>query len=134
MDTNIVSEFMKLRPDGRIRRWYESVKDQKLYLSVITVGEIRKGIETAADGRRKENLDTWLRIEIPRMVDDHFLPVTRAIAARWGRLLAHLPPDAPAVDALLAATAIEHNLHLVTRNKKHFHFPGLLVVDPWDTN
>jgi toxin FitB len=131
LDTNVVSELVRKRPDVRVLRWIQAVPDGALHLSVLSIGEIRAGVERLADGARKERLRLWLEQDLPSWFESRLLPVSAAVADRWGSLLAAVPRPAAAIDSLLAATARHHELRLVTRNERDFEFPGLEVVNPW---
>ena len=131
LDTNVISELVRAKPDARVVAWFREVPDETLHLSVLTLGEIRKGVEGLAAGARKEKLRVWLETELPGWFGDRLLAVDAAVADRWGRLLAQVGRPVAAVDSLLAATALHHELRLVTRNTADFDFPGLEVVDPW---
>jgi len=100
-------------------------------VSVLTLGELRKGIERLADKKRKEKLRLWLEHELPAWFEGRVLPVNLAVAERWGRLLAEMGRPVPAIDSLLAATALHYELRLVTRNTGDFDYPGLEVINPW---
>ncbi len=102
-----------------------------LYLSVLTVGELRKGIEAMTAGLRKQQLLDWLDVELPAFFANRLLPVDLKVAERWGKLLSQGGRPLPAIDSLLAATALTHDLTLVTRNVRDFQFSGLAVIDPW---
>lgn len=131
LDTNVVSELVRSRPDRRVVEWIQGVPDGALYLSVLTLGEIRNGIEGLPAGHRKERLTLWLERELPAWFEDRLLTVTAAIAHRWGRLVAAAGRPVPAIDSLLAATALGHGLRLATRNEADFRFPELAIVNPW---
>lgn len=131
LDTNVISELPRRRPSSAVLRWFETVRHERLYLSVITVGEIRKGIEMLPAGARKQKLNVWFEHELSEFVGHKLLSVDRAIADRWGRLLAESLRSVSVIDALLAATALVHNLRLVTRNMDHYKFRGLMIVNPW---
>lgn len=133
LDTNVISELVRKRPSPRVLRWFENAPDETLHLSALTVGEIRHGIERMEDGRRKERLRLWLEQDLPGWFEDRILPVTTAVADRWGRLLAKFSRPLPAVDSLLAATALHHELRVVTRNDSDFAAFGLDLVNPWRT-
>ena len=102
-----------------------------LFLSVLTLGEIRKGLERVSDGERRLKLLDWLEIELPAFFTGRILSVDIPVADRWGRLQVEVGRPVPAVDSLLAATALHHELRLVTRNEKDFEYPGLEVINPW---
>lgn len=131
LDTNVVSELVRTRPSRALVTWFEAVPDSALHLSVLTLGEIRKGVETVTEGARKQKLRLWLEQDLPAWFEDRLLPVDAAVADRWGRLVAAAGRPVAAIDSLLAATALVHDLRIVTRNAADFRFPGLEVVDPW---
>jgi predicted nucleic acid-binding protein len=131
LDTNVVSELVRKKPSPRVVRWFDEVPDDALHLSTLTVGEIRKGVERLADGRRKERLRLWLEQDVPAWFEDRILPVTVAVADRWGRVLASIGRPTPAIDGLLAATALHHELRLVTRDEGDFAVFGPEIVNPW---
>jgi len=132
VDTNVVAELARRVPDPRVVAWFGAVPDTALHLSVLTLGELRKGVESLAEVRRKERLRDWLEHDLTEWFGDRLLPVSAPIADRWGRLLAQAGRPMPAIDSLLAATAIHHGLRMVTRNEKDFDFPGLEVINPWN--
>jgi toxin FitB len=136
LDTNVISEWVRPRPDPGIVRWLDEVDEDRTYLSVITLGELRKGVDRLADGRRRERLDRWLAGELPDRFSGRLLPVDAAIADEWGRLLARAEKagrPADGVDALIGATAKVHGLQVVTRNTAHFRQAGIGVISPWVT-
>jgi hypothetical protein len=98
---------------------------------VLTLGELRKGIEGIAEGERKRHLLDWMAVDLPAYFAGRILQVDAVVADRWGRLVAEARRPMPAIDSLLAATALTHGLTLVTRNLKDFQHPGLQVLDPW---
>ncbi len=131
LDTNIISELRrKQRADVGVLEWFKSEPDADLYLSVMTLGEIRKGIEQLRrrDVTQAQNLARWAT-QVERQFSDKILPVTLGIADRWGRFLAIRP--LPQVDALIAATAHEHDLTVVTRNASDFDGLGIRVLNPF---
>lgn len=133
LDTNVISELVRPQPDAGVVRWFDGVPEVALHLSVLSLGEIRKGVERLAPGDRRERLRLWLEQDLPAWFEDRLLPVSADVADRWGRLLAEAGRPLPAVDSLLAATALSHGLRLVTRNTGDFRVPGLEVIDPWRT-
>lgn len=130
VDTCVLSELRRPRCDPAVLAWFEGVSSADLYLSVITVGEIRRGIELhrTKDPVAAAHLERWL-IGLERHYSDRVLPITGAIADRWGRLSLHQPM--PVSDGLIAATALEEKLTLVTRNVKDFARSGVPLVDPF---
>lgn len=133
LDTNVVSELARTEPTPRVVRWFRDVPSDALHVSVLSLGEIRRGVERLAAGARREKLRVWLEAELPDWFEDRVLSIDAAVADRWGRLLVETGRPVPAVDSLLAATALYHELRFVTRNKADFDFPGLDVVDPWSS-
>jgi hypothetical protein len=132
IDTNVISELRKGgRADARVLRWYESVADSDLYLSVLVLGEIRRGLERtrSRDTTQAAVLERWLR-EVRDAFGARVLPVSQAIAEEWGRMNALRP--LPTVDSLLAATAKVHGLTLVTRNVADVADTGTECLNPFD--
>jgi hypothetical protein len=134
LDTNVVSELARSRPEQSVVEWISGVADEALFLSVLTLGELRKGVESLPRGGRRERLRTWLETELTGWFGDRLLAVDAAVADRWGRLVAEAKPTPAAIDSLLAATALHHDLRFVTRNVRDFGFPGLEVVNPWKSS
>lgn len=131
LDTNVLSELRKgPRANARVRAWIEPIRDDEIFLSVLVLGEIRKGIERVRrrDPRGAAALDRWLE-SIRRDHADRVLPVDVAVAERWGELDAAGP--LPAIDGLLAATAVTHDLVLVTRNVRDVRRTGVACLDPF---
>lgn len=131
VDTNVLSELRRSNPDADVVRWLEGRPATTLYLSVLTLGELRKGIEMFPEGTRKRRLLDWLEVDLPGFFIGRLLPIDAQIADRWGHLVAQAGRPLPAIDSLLAATALTHGLTLVTRNRRDFQHPGLVVIDPW---
>jgi len=134
LDTNIVSELRRKQPEPRVLRWFEQVSDDKLYLSVLTIGEIRRGIERLTEPAQQRRLTDWLEGVLLPWLGSQLLPVNLAVAECWGRLCAAAGRPLPTIDSLLAATALEHGLILVTRNLGDFDLPGIRVLNPWQEN
>ena len=131
VDTNVLSELRRRDPDPNVVRWLDGRPATTLYLSVLTLGELRKGIEALPEGARKRRLLDWLEVELPGFFAGRVLPIDSRVADRWGHLLAQCGRPLPAIDSLLAATALIHGLALVTRNVRDFQYQGLVVIDPW---
>jgi len=135
LDTNIPSEFRNPRPEPRVVKWVDSVAEDSVFISVITLGEIRKGCELLDLGKRRKELEQWLDVEVREWFAGRILPVTDAIAERWGRMEAQrqrlgLPLNT--ADGQIAATALEHGLTLVTRNVNDFRDLGVAVFNLWN--
>jgi predicted nucleic acid-binding protein len=132
LDTNVISEHSRTRPNTRVLAWLRTLPVEEQYLSVLTLGEVRNGIERLDDAPRRERLRRWLERDLQDFFGRRLLDVTPAVADRWGRLRAAMRRPVPAIDSLLAATALHYDLRLVTRNEPDFlQFPGLVVVNPW---
>jgi predicted nucleic acid-binding protein len=132
IDTNVLSELSKRHPDQVVVNWFAKRPGSSLYLSVLTIGELRKGIlAMRRDDPRKTALLDWLEHELPRYFDGRILPIDMNVANRWGQICAIAKRPLPAIDSLLAATAMAHDLMLVTRNARDFNVSGIVVVDPW---
>lgn len=131
LDTNVLSELRRRVPDPAVVAWVEGRPASTFFLSVLTLGEIRRGIESLGDERRRLRLLDWLEAQVPAFFSGRILAVDLPVADRWGRLLAQAGRPLPAIDSLLAATALQHGLRLVTRNVRDFAFPGLELINPW---
>lgn len=131
LDTNVLSELRRKLPDPGVARWIRDRPASTLYLSVLTLGELRKGVEAMADASRRLTLLDWLETELPAFFAGRILPVDAAVADRWGRMLAQAGRPVAAIDSLLAATAQRHGLILVTRNVRDVADLGVQVLNPW---
>ena len=132
IDTNIISEVRKgERCDPNVASWYEKIEDASLYLSVLVIGEIRKGIERVRpkDNAKANAIENWL-VAVYRDFDERILPIDRAVANEWGRLNANRP--VPVIDGLLAATAKIHRMTLVTRNTADIADLGVHILNPFE--
>ncbi|MBA3033123.1 MAG: type II toxin-antitoxin system VapC family toxin [Gammaproteobacteria bacterium] len=133
LDTVIISELRKRKTDTGVLRWISSQSDEQLFLSVVTLGEIERGIEKQRklDPDFADELSVWIE-SLANNYADRILPVTPVIARCWGRLSARLGHDG--ADLLIAATALTHGLTVVTRNISHFKPAGVAVLDPFNEN
>ena len=136
LDTNVLSEFSRsaVPPDQNVKRWMESAHPHTLFSSVLSIGEIRKGIELLVLGKKRSELERWIDSDLNGWFGDNLLPVTKAISNRWGILAAKLQQQGKTpgnIDGLLAATAFEHGLTVATRNTRHFEDMGVNIFDPW---
>jgi predicted nucleic acid-binding protein len=131
IDTNVLSELRNRNADAKVVAWMQARPRQSLYLSVLSLGEIRKGIEGVADASFRQTLTDWLEVEVPNYFLGRLLPIDAAVADCWGRVQATAGRTLPVIDALMAATALQHDLTLVTRNVKDFTGLGLRFVNPW---
>jgi len=131
LDTNVLSELRRKTPNAGVVEWFARRPASTLFLSVLTLGELRKGVEGMADADRRTALLDWLEAELPIFFTGRILSVDVQVADRWGRLMAAAKRPVPAIDSLLAATAAHHGLSLVTRNVRDFVDSGLDVINPW---
>ena len=134
LDTNVISELVKPAPHHAVVDWVASTDEDLMFLSVLTVGEIRKGIMGLRAGSRRTRLESWLETGLRARFSGRILPVDEAVADRWGTAAARAAARGrplPVIDGLLAATAVHHNLTFVTRNVSQVEAAGVLVFDPW---
>lgn len=134
LDINCISEIVAPKPDPNVLNWMDTMDEDLLHLSVLTLGEIRKGIAKLGQGARRSRLETWLEIELHARFSGRILPIDAAIADRWGLLAEEAKRKGKplsTVDALLAATALHHNLTMVTRNVPDFTGLSISVLSPW---
>jgi predicted nucleic acid-binding protein len=131
LDTCVLSELRKPKPHPGVVTWLAGIQPEEAFLSVLTLGEIRRGIELrrAKDQATARSLERWL-LGLEAHYADRILPVTAAVADRWGRLSPAQP--LPVTDGLIAATALEHKLTVVTRNTEDFARSGVGVLDPFE--
>jgi toxin FitB len=137
LDTNIISELVKPRPEPSVTAWIEGTDESLLYLSVLTLGEIRRGIAALPQSRRRAALEAWLDKDLRARFEDRILVIDHEVADRWGLLSAAARNSGnalPVIDGLLAATALEHNLTLVTRDTGQIPTMGVAVFNPWQNN
>jgi predicted nucleic acid-binding protein len=137
LDTNIISELVKPKPEANVTEWIENTDESRLYLSVLTLGEIRSGIAALPQSRRRATLEAWLDKNLRARFAGRILVIDQEVADRWGLLTAAARNSGivlPVIDGLLAATALEHNLTLVTRNTGQIPSRGVAVFNPWQKN
>ena len=134
LDTCVISEFSKARPSSQVIDWIEGCDEETLFMSVLTIGELARGIARLPKSTRRAGLEHWLHAEIVPKFADRVLPITDRIATLWGQ--ASGAADAkgrpvPTVDGLIAATAVIHDCTVVTRNRQDFEHSGARYFDPW---
>jgi toxin FitB len=137
LDTNIISELVKPRPAPSVTAWIEATDESLLYLSVLTLGEIRRGIAALPQSRRRVTLEAWLEKDLRARFEGRILDIDQEVADRWGVLTATARRSGiliPVIDGLLAATALEHNLTFVTRGTGQIPSLGIAVFNPWQNN
>ncbi len=134
LDTNIPSELTRPVPEPRLVQWLDAADDETLFLSVISLAEIRKGLRTMEPGQRRTGIVEWVDGVLLPWFDSRILPVTKSIAERWGDVAGAAQLQGVAVgmaDGLIAVTALEMDLVVVTRNTRHFEGLGVRVCNPW---
>ncbi|MDI3341783.1 MAG: type II toxin-antitoxin system VapC family toxin [Sphaerobacter sp.] len=133
LDTCVLSEVQRPQGNARVRQAVEALEPDQLFLSVITIGEISNGIALLPDGRRRRELAAWLS-RLERDAAEQILGIDAETAHIWGEITARAQAAGviiPASDGLIAATALRHGLHLMTRNTRHLAASGALIIDPW---
>jgi predicted nucleic acid-binding protein len=134
LDTNVISELVAAQPDENVAHWIDSVDPERVFLSVITIGELKRGIEKLPDSRRKGQLDRWLNEDLLVRFQDHLLAIDVDVMLAWGDLTARLEAvgkPMPAIDSLIAASTAQSGFTLVTRNVADFAHTGISVFNPW---
>ncbi|WPC67492.1 type II toxin-antitoxin system VapC family toxin [Rhodoferax ferrireducens] len=132
LDTNVISETVRAAPDPSVMRWLDSLEPEQLYVSVLSLGEIRKGALAVADKRRRDKLLAWLHNKLPEWFENRVLPIDAAVCERWADLMVKAGTPTPAIDSLLAATAAHVGLVVATRNVRDFVRLEVGVFNPWE--
>lgn len=135
LDTNVLSEAARTDPNPGLARWLREQSTLDLCISVLTLGEIRKGVLLLPEGPKRERLHEWLRAELTRQFTNRILPVDQGVALAWGRLAAESRASGrrlPVTDGLLLATAARHDLTFVTRSGRDCGDRGVPVLNPWN--
>jgi tRNA(fMet)-specific endonuclease VapC len=134
LDTNVISELIARQPNQKVLDWLDSLDPSTVYLSVVTIGEIRKGIEKLPPSKRKDALQTWLETDLLLRFHGNILDISVEIMLIWGELTGRLENQGKpiaALDALIAATALQGKLRLITRNNSDFQHTGATIDNPW---
>jgi predicted nucleic acid-binding protein len=134
LDTNVVSEWVRPQPDRNVISWLAEVDEDRVFISVISFAEIRRGVEMLMAGRRRERLANWLAEELPLRFEERILDIDPRVAETWGVVMARgqkIGLTLGSMDAFVAATAEAHRLTLATRNVKDFQPLGISLLDPW---
>jgi len=135
LDTCVVSELVARQPNQKVVEFADTLDSDDVYLSIITVGEITKGIEKLSKSKRKQELQTWLREDLLIRFDGKIVPLDADVLMEWGALSARMESSGrtmPAIDSLIAATALAHQFKLVTLNVDDFEGTGVEIVNPWE--
>ncbi|MEA5507677.1 type II toxin-antitoxin system VapC family toxin [Halotia wernerae UHCC 0503] len=134
LDTCLISELVAKQPNQQVLDWLDAQVPETLYLSVITIGEIAKGISKLSASKRKESLVTWLNETLPNRFEHRILSIDISTMMLWGSLAGQLELSGrplPVMDSLIAAIALQNSLSLVTRNENDFAGTGVVIVNPW---
>lgn len=135
IDTNVLSEYNRPGiPDAGVRSWLQTTTRELQHVSVITLAEIQKGIELLAPGKRRDQLDLWLKQDLEAWFSGRILHVDRQVARQWASVVAQgirTGRPIPTIDSLIAATALVHDLVIVTRNVRDFQTTGAATLNPW---
>jgi toxin FitB len=135
LDTSLISELVKSKPQRSVLDWVEACDEHSLFLSVLTLGELQKGVTKLAQSKRKEFLQSWISNDLIQRFRGRILSVDEEVAVVWGRIQGEAERRGrpmPAVDSLIAATAFAHQLTVVTRNSSDIEKSGVSVFNPWN--
>ncbi|MCA1373324.1 MULTISPECIES: type II toxin-antitoxin system VapC family toxin [unclassified Bradyrhizobium] len=135
LDTNVLSEVQRPAPSPKVVAWLDRIDEDRAFISVTSIAELRRGIALLEDGRRRTALAAWLAHDLPARFAERVLPIDQTVAERWGDLMAQSRKSGVALsvmDGFFAATALVNDLTLVTRNVKDFAAFGVPLLNPWD--
>ncbi|WP_448041642.1 PIN domain-containing protein [Bradyrhizobium liaoningense] len=135
LDTNVLSEVQRPVPSPKVVAWLDAIDEDRAFISVASIAELRRGIALLEDGRRRTALAAWLAHDLPARFAERVLPIDQTVAERWGDLMAQSRRSGvalPVMDGFFAATALVNDLMLVTRNVKDFAAFGVALLNPWD--
>ena len=135
LDTCVLSEFIRRKPEQKVVHWVDSIDEDKLFLSVITIGEIQHCIVRLPESHRKNDLLVWLNNELIKRFDQRIIPVDTPTMLLWGNLIAKMESTGQpmaVMDSLIIATALQNNLIVATRNVSDFLPCGVQVINPWE--
>jgi toxin FitB len=134
LDTNVLSEVTKPSPDEGVLRWIHGLDEDRTFISIVSIAEIRRGVALMDNGRKRDALGEWLAHDLPQRFENRIIPVEGAVALAWGDLMALAKQSGrglASMDGLIAATAVAHQLTLATRNTKDFEGFGVDIINPW---
>jgi toxin FitB len=135
LDTCVVSEATRKIPHPKVLRWMEDQDESNLYLSVLTLGELEKGISKLPDSKKKRRIRQWLEKDLRQRFQDRLLPISERVATQWGQIQGHaekIGRKLPTLDSLIAATALTHDLTVVTRDSQAIEASGAKIFNPWE--
>ena len=134
LDTCIISELSKKTPNNKVIRWIKDKHETDLFMSVLTLGEIQKGITKLEDSKKKRELVKWIESDLPQRFEKRILPVTDYVSRKWGEiqgLAEQQGNEMPVIDSLIAATGLTYNLEVITRNTEDMKASGVQLFNPW---
>ena len=134
LDTNVISELISKQPNKKVMEWLDRLDPNTIYLSVVTIGEIRKGIEKLPPSKRRDAVKEWLEADLLLRFQGRILEITAEVMLIWGELTGRLENEGrpiTAIDSLIAAIALQGNYCLVTRNEHDFQHTGVTIINPW---
>lgn len=134
LDTCVISEALRPNPSGKVVQWIEQEEESNFYISVLTIGELHKGIEKMADSRRKKALHNWVENDLKERFRNRIINIDMHVAMQWGKIQGTAERSGktmPAIDSLIAATALTHHLTVVTRNTVDMEASGVALLNPW---
>ncbi len=134
LDTCVISELIKKQPNQKVVTWIDNIDENNLYFSVITIGEIQKGIEKLPQSKRKQELEMWLNQDLLLRFRNRIITVDLSLMITWGKLIGQLEKQGQpisALDSIIAASALHYNYYLVTRNEKDFKPTKVKIINPW---
>ncbi len=134
LDTCVLSELIKKNPSPKVVKWVTKTEEANLYISVLNIGEIHKGIEKLPESKKKEKLHKWVNYDLKERFKNRIIDFDLKIAAVWGRIQAHselLGKAMPTIDGLIAATGVAYDLTVVTRNTTDMEVSGVTLLNPW---
>ncbi|MBB6222768.1 PIN domain-containing protein [Rhizobium leguminosarum] len=134
LDTNVLSEVTKPNPDARVLEWLDRLDEDRTFISIASVAEIRRGVALMDKGRKRDALAEWLAQDLTQRFERRIIPVDEPVAFTWGDLMGHAKRSGrglSSMDGLIAATAVAHDLSLATRNTRYFEGFGIELIDPW---
>ncbi|WP_217576432.1 type II toxin-antitoxin system VapC family toxin [Mesorhizobium sp. GbtcB19] len=134
LDTNVLSEVTRPAPDARVLNWLDGLDEDRSFISVVSIAEIRRGVALMDEGRKRDALAEWLAHDLPQRFEQRVLPVDEAVALAWGDLMGlakRRGRGLSSMDGMIAATAIAQQLTLATRNTRDFEGFGIELFDPW---
>lgn len=134
LDTCVISELIKKQPNPKVVQWISNIEEAGLFVSVITIGELHRGIEKLPESKKKKRLHKWVTYDLKQRFENKIIDFDLQTATIWGKIQANselLGQTLPAIDALIAATGISHDLIVVTRNTKDMEISGVDLLNPW---